>query len=88
MRRLMRIRSSSLMVGQRVTSSKVRKQLRHTSSPSTVVQCPMHGLAAVAADRDGLCRMWRSGFAVELAALPHEFHSLQFHALIQRIGLV
>jgi hypothetical protein len=38
MRRLMRIRSSSLMVGQRVTSSKVRKQLRHTSSPNTVVQ--------------------------------------------------
>ena len=56
MRRLMRIRSSSLIVGQRVTSSKVRKQLRHTSSPSTVVQCPMHGLAAVTAGKGEVCR--------------------------------
>jgi hypothetical protein len=56
MRRLMRIRSPSLIVGQRVTSSKVRKQLRHTSSPSTVVQCPMHGLAAVTAGKGEVCR--------------------------------
>lgn len=39
----MRKRSSSVSSGQRVTSSKVRKQLRHTSSPSAVVQWPVHG---------------------------------------------
>lgn len=43
MRRLMRMRSSSVSSGQRVTSSNVRKQLRHTSSPSAVVQWPVHG---------------------------------------------
>jgi len=47
MRRLMRMRSSSVIVGQLVISSKVRKQLRHTSSPSTVVQWPMQGESAV-----------------------------------------
>ena len=52
----MRIRSSSLMVGQRVISSKVRKQLRHTSSPNTVVHCPTHGLAALTAGKGEVCR--------------------------------
>ena len=47
MRRFTAQRCSSLISIQRVISSKVRKQLRHTSSPSTVVQWPMHGLSAV-----------------------------------------
>ncbi len=47
MRRLIRMRSSSVSSGQRVTSSNVRWQLRHTSSPSAVVQCPTQGHSAV-----------------------------------------
>lgn len=47
MRRLICMRSSSLSSGQLVTSSNVRKQLRQTSSPKAVVQCPIHGHSAV-----------------------------------------
>jgi len=54
MRRLTAHRSSSFISTQRVISSNVRRQLRHTSSPSTVVQWPMHGLAAVT---DEVCGM-------------------------------
>ena len=46
-RRLTCIRSDSLISSQRLTSSKVRRQLRQTSSPSTVVQWPMQGEAEV-----------------------------------------
>jgi hypothetical protein len=47
MRQFTARRSSSLISNQRLTSSKVRKQLRQTSSPSTVQQCPMQGESAV-----------------------------------------
>ncbi len=46
-RRLTARRSSSLISSQRLTSSKVRRQLRQTSSPSTVVQWPTQGESAV-----------------------------------------
>lgn len=46
-RRLTCRRSSSLISNQRETSSNVRRQLRQTSSPSTVVQWPMQGESAV-----------------------------------------
>lgn len=48
-------RSVSFISIQRVISSKVRKQLRHTSSPRTVVQWPMHGLSAVTTGGDTRC---------------------------------
>lgn len=47
MRRFTARRSSSLIPTQRVISSKVRKQLRQTLSPSTVVQWPTQGESAV-----------------------------------------
>jgi hypothetical protein len=47
MRRFTARRSSSLISSQRLTSSKVRRQLRQTSSPSTVVQWPMQGESEV-----------------------------------------
>lgn len=46
-RRFTARRSSSPISTQRVISSKVRKQLRHTSSPSAVEQCPVQGVSAV-----------------------------------------
>lgn len=47
MRKFTARRSSSLIPTQRVISSKVRKQLRHTSSPSAVEQCPVQGVSAL-----------------------------------------
>ncbi len=47
MRRFTARRSASLISSQRETSSKVRRQLRQTSSPSTVVQWPTQGESAV-----------------------------------------
>jgi len=46
-RRFTARRSSSFISSHRATSSKVRKQLRQTSSPSTVVQWPMQGESEV-----------------------------------------
>lgn len=47
MRRFTARRSSSSIATQRVISSKVRRQLRQTSSPSAVEQCPVQGVSAV-----------------------------------------
>jgi hypothetical protein len=44
--------SLSLISSQWVTSSKVRRQLRHTSSPNTVVQWPTQGHSEVTSGGD------------------------------------
>jgi hypothetical protein len=53
MRRFTAMRSSSLNSTQRVISSNVRRQLRHTSSPNTVEQCPTQGEAELISRCEG-----------------------------------
>ena len=53
MRRFTPSLSTSLISIQRVISSKVRKQLRQTSSPRTVEQCPVQGVwEEISANKD------------------------------------
>ena len=58
MRRFTAHRCSSLICGQPMTSSSVRWQPRHTSSPRTVLQWPMHGHSEVISTEREVARIF------------------------------